>query len=112
MQIRMQSRLRYRVDCDPSLPELALPPLLIQPLIENAIHHGLEPRIEGGELVVRAWRDGADLVIDVEDDGPGLVAPPRLRRKVMASRWPTSANGCRPAGARAPASSLKPAPRC
>lgn len=81
MQIRMQSRLRYRVDCDPSLPELALPPLLIQPLIENAIHHGLEPRIEGGELVVRAWRDGADLVIDVEDDGPGLAAPPRLRRK-------------------------------
>lgn len=81
MQIRMQSRLRYRVDCDPGLPELALPPLLIQPLIENAIHHGLEPRIEGGELVVHAWRDGADLVIDVEDDGPGLAAPPRLRRK-------------------------------
>ncbi|MEO3693142.1 sensor histidine kinase [Roseateles paludis] len=81
MQIRMQDRLRFRIECEPDLASQPLPPLLIQPLIENAIHHGLEPQIKGGELVVKAWRAGGELVIDVLDDGRGLDAATRSRRR-------------------------------
>lgn len=98
MQIRMQSRLQFRFEVEPGLEAALIPPLLVQPLIENAIHHGLEPKIDGGAVVVRAWRDGDDLVIEVADDGQGLEAPKRAGRKGngiavenirarLASRW-------------------------
>jgi LytS/YehU family sensor histidine kinase len=49
-----------------------VPPLLLQPLVENAIQHGLEPKVDGGRIEVRARRDGADLVLSVRDTGVGL----------------------------------------
>ena len=50
-----------------------MPPLTIQPLVENAIRHGIYQRGEqGGTVTLRAWEDGTDYVIQVEDDGMGF----------------------------------------
>ncbi|MBS0446002.1 MAG: histidine kinase [Proteobacteria bacterium] len=72
LQVRMEDRLAYRIDVPDALRAQRLPPLVLQPLVENAIQHGLEPKIDGGRLTLRAARDGASLVLQVEDDGLGL----------------------------------------
>jgi signal transduction histidine kinase len=72
MKIRMGERLQTEVDFPPSLGELAVPTLLLQPLVENAIKHGLEPNVAGGRLVVGARLDGNNLVLGVRDTGIGL----------------------------------------
>ncbi len=72
--IRMGDRLVYRFDVPDELEAVVLPPLLIQPLVENAIRHGLEPKLEGGNLTVRARRHDDRLSIDVIDTGRGLQA--------------------------------------
>jgi LytS/YehU family sensor histidine kinase len=77
MSVRMGDRLRYTLELPAELRDVPVPPLLLQPLVENAIRHGLEPKVEGGEIVVRARRDGDVLTIEVRDTGVGLVdAPP------------------------------------
>jgi signal transduction histidine kinase len=73
---RMQERLAYRIEADEHARRAALPPLLLQPLVENAVHHGLEPKLEGGAIEVRARVDGASLVVEVRDDGRGISAAP------------------------------------
>lgn len=78
MGVRMAERLRWRFDCDPAACGLPLPPMLLQPLVENAIMHGIEPRLEGGEIVVSARVDEGMLRIEVADSGLGLrTTPPR-----------------------------------
>ena len=77
LQLRMDERLRFRIEVDADTRQAALPPLLLQPLIENAIHHGLEPKVEGGEVRVQARREGDALVLTVADDGLGPDAPRR-----------------------------------
>jgi signal transduction histidine kinase len=74
MQCRMGERLRWQLDIPPELRTARIPPLLLQPLIENAIHHGLEPQIEGGLLVLRVRVDDQGLCIEIDDDGIGLAA--------------------------------------
>ena len=81
MAIRMGPRLRYTLDLPDDLREATVPPLLLQPLVENAIRHGLEPKVEGGEITVRARRqrraDGPpQIAIEVHDTGVGLGAAP------------------------------------
>lgn len=73
MQLRMGERLRVRLDLPAELGGIAIPPLLLQPLVENAIKHGLEPHADGGELHVSAARSGAQLVLEVADSGAGLA---------------------------------------
>ncbi len=76
---RFEDRLRLRVDVPAFLRGLPVPPLLVQPLVENAIKHGIAPRREGGEIVVRAWVEQGGheapsthtLVIEVSDTGVG-----------------------------------------
>jgi signal transduction histidine kinase len=76
MQVRMGERLRTRLELPPALARMPVPPLLLQPLVENAIKHGLEPRRAPGELVVSAAIDGGALVLAVDDNGVGLAAVP------------------------------------
>jgi hypothetical protein len=71
MAIRMGPRLAYTLDLPPDLAELNVPTLLLQPLVENCIQHGLEPKVEGGRIEVRARREGSQLVIEVRDSGVG-----------------------------------------
>jgi len=76
--VRMEARLRWRVDAALEVRALPMAPMLLQPLVENAIMHGIEPKIEGGEIVVRARIDEGMLCIEVCDTGEGLrMAPPR-----------------------------------
>jgi len=73
MQLRMGERLRVKLELPADLARIAIPPLLLQPLVENAIKHGLEPHVDGGELRVTASRQGAQLVFEVADSGAGLA---------------------------------------
>ncbi len=78
MAVRMGPRLQYTLDLPEALAGLPMPPLLLQPLVENAIKHGLEPKIEGGSITVRAHHAAGQLTLEVRDTGvglPGAVAP-------------------------------------
>ncbi|GGP26889.1 sensor histidine kinase [Silvimonas amylolytica] len=70
--IRLGERLQYRIDVAATLRDLVLPPLLLQPLVENALLHGIEPAVEGGSITVSARREGAQLILSVIDTGVGL----------------------------------------
>jgi signal transduction histidine kinase len=74
LQFRMGQRLRYELAVPPELEALELPPMLLQPLVENAIKHGLEPKVEGGEVVVSARRENQELILCVADTGIGFGA--------------------------------------
>ena len=73
VKMRMEDRLRYEIDVPTELRSRALPPLTLQPLVENAIVHGLEPQIRGGTIRIGAALDRGSLVLTVEDDGAGLA---------------------------------------
>jgi signal transduction histidine kinase len=74
MAIRMGPRLSYTLDLPPELAQHPVPSLLLQPLVENSIRHGLEPKVEGGHISVSARRQGDLLVLQVLDSGVGLSA--------------------------------------
>ena len=74
LEARMEDRLRFTVEGDAEARQLPLPPLLLQPLVENAVVHGLEPSVAGGSVRVSAKIQGSDLVLEVQDDGMGLQA--------------------------------------
>ena len=81
LEIRMGRRLQWSIDVDPALVDVPLAPMLLQPVVENAIRHGLEPRIEGGRVSIRITRATVTrhdravvmLVALVEDDGLGFA---------------------------------------
>jgi len=72
IKIRMGDRLQYAIEVDPSLDAAPLAPMLLQPVVENAIKHGLEPKIEGGHLRVGLERRGPRMLATIEDDGMGF----------------------------------------
>lgn len=74
MQIRMGRRLSFSIDASDEAAHAMLPPLLLQPLVENAVHHGLEAKVGGGNVQVRAVVRDGQLQITVDDDGMGLEA--------------------------------------
>jgi sensor histidine kinase YesM len=74
LAIRMGARLDYTIDAPAELRAHPLPPLLIQPLVENAIKHGLEPKMQGGSVKVSVRADAATLVVEVADDGLGFAS--------------------------------------
>jgi sensor histidine kinase YesM len=70
--VRMGDRLRYEIDMPDDVRDVPVPPLLIQPLVENAIKHGLEPAPEGGAIGIRMVCDGGVARIFVTDTGIGV----------------------------------------
>jgi two-component system, LytTR family, sensor kinase len=69
-------KLRVVKEIDPSTLDLPVPSMLLQPLVENSIKHGLEPRISGGTITLRSRIEGGKMIIEIEDDGVG-IAPGR-----------------------------------
>ena len=72
MQVRMGPRLQVQLELPDALRDLHVPPLLLQPLVENAIKHGLEPQVAGGRIQVHAQAEGDSLVLSVLDSGAGI----------------------------------------
>ncbi|OZC02703.1 sensor histidine kinase [Rubricoccus marinus] len=73
-QERIGDRLRVEWDVDSAARGLSLPPMLVQPLVENAVRHGIAPSIEGGTVRVSARLRGSTLAIEVADTGRGLAS--------------------------------------
>ena len=67
-----REKLRVVKELDPASLDVVVPSMLLQPLIENSIKHGLSPKIEGGSIYLRSRVANARLVIEVEDDGVGI----------------------------------------
>ncbi len=114
LQGRMEDRLQFEVQADDAARRQPLPPLLLQPLVENAVVHGLEPSIEGGTVRVsariRQQSGGPWLVLEVQDDGRGLDAPARpgarkghglalinIRQRLLARYGPSATLDVEPA---------------
>jgi chemotaxis protein histidine kinase CheA len=72
MKIRMEERLTWTINFPPTLREIKVPSLLLQPLVENAISHGLEPMPQGGMIRIEATKRGSELELSVHDNGIGF----------------------------------------
>jgi sensor histidine kinase YesM len=72
-RIRLGQRLSISIDISPELEHLTIPPMTLQPLIENSIKYAVSPRIEGGQIRVSAQQENGRLILSVCDDGPGFA---------------------------------------
>jgi sensor histidine kinase YesM len=72
-KVRMGDRLQYRIDLPENLKAISFPPMLIQPLVENAIKHGLEPKVDGGEILISGIEKNGLLRLAVVDSGDGFI---------------------------------------
>jgi sensor histidine kinase YesM len=77
LRVRMRSRLRYTIDVPEDLRGFALAPMLLQPVVENAIRHGLEPKVDGGEVRMSARRDADRVAVEIVDSGVGFAPTTR-----------------------------------
>lgn len=72
MEIRFQGRLEVQRQIEPEVLSALVPNLILQPLVENAVKHGVGNKVGVGRIELRARREGDELVLGVRDDGPGL----------------------------------------
>lgn len=72
LEIRFGERLRWRIVAPDEARRSAFPPMLLQPLLENALRHGIEPKLGGGEICIRSWLENTVLRVEVSDNGLGL----------------------------------------
>ena len=72
-QVRFGEKLHVRREFDPETHDAMVPSMLLQPLVENSIKHGLSSKIEGGTIWLRSARSGGRLQIEIEDDGVGVA---------------------------------------
>ncbi|MFN3162012.1 MAG: sensor histidine kinase [Pseudohongiellaceae bacterium] len=73
-EVRFGDRLQLRFDIDPDVQSALVPTMLLQPIIENSIKHGISKVEAGGTIAICAHREGEQLIIEVSDDGPGISA--------------------------------------
>jgi LytS/YehU family sensor histidine kinase len=72
-KMRFGERLRFRLEVSPELMPALVPQLLLQPIVENVVRHAIAPFSAGAEVRVRAERQGQQLLLEVQDDGPGIL---------------------------------------
>jgi two-component system LytT family sensor kinase len=80
-----QDKLRVYKHLDPETLDVVVPSILLQPLIENSIKHGLAPKVDGGSITIRSRLQDNKLVIQVEDDGVGMSTPPAIAAHTLSS---------------------------
>ena len=86
MRARFRGRLTFELHVDPTTLDALVPRFILQPLVENAIKHGVEPREEGGRVTVTASRDGDSVDLEVRDNGDGLAGAIREGTGVRNTR--------------------------
>ena len=86
MRARFRERLTFELNVEPATLDALVPRFVLQPLVENAIKHGVEPREEGGRVTVTARRHGESLDLEVRDNGDGLAAAIREGTGVRNTR--------------------------
>jgi LytS/YehU family sensor histidine kinase len=84
-QARFGTRIRSSIEVDETLYDQQIPPMLLQPLVENAVLHGLSSREQGGEVRITGRADGQSVVLTVSDDGVGLGGSKRKGNRVGLS---------------------------
>jgi two-component system, LytTR family, sensor kinase len=77
IKVRFRGRITVTTDIEQQALSASVPTLILQPIVENAVRHGLEPRAVGGHVEVTAWTHGDTLTLEVQDDGVGLSLSPR-----------------------------------
>jgi LytS/YehU family sensor histidine kinase len=90
-RVRLGDRLRVTLEADDAALATAVPPFSLQPVVENAILHGIAPRASGGSVAVSARRSGGRLILTVADDGLGtppaaVAASPRIGLRLLQER--------------------------
>ena len=80
-QVRFEDRLRFTVEVDADAADALVPQLLLQPVVENAVRHGISPKAKGGHIQIRALRQGKRIHVEVSDDGAGLADARRSIRR-------------------------------
>ncbi|MFW6084322.1 MAG: sensor histidine kinase [Gemmatimonadota bacterium] len=95
-QKRFSDRLEIEIDLPPELAEISVPAFLLQPLVENAVRHGIARRPGAGRIGIAARRDDGRLVLRVEDDGPGPEARPATDVRARAESGARPEPGARP----------------
>ena len=81
-QTRFQDRLKVVMTIEPETLDALVPSLILQPLVENSVRHGIAPRPEGGCIKIKAWRESSLLRLEVEDDGPGVNSNTPLKEGI------------------------------
>ena len=71
--VRFGPTLRVRKEIGPDTTDVVVPSMILQPLVENAIKHGLSRKVGIGTIVIRSWRENSRVMIEVEDDGMGFL---------------------------------------
>jgi len=97
-QERFEELLRFEIDVPEALSEIRVPPMLLQPLVENAVKHGLSSKVQGGTVRIAAARENGHLRLSVQDDGVGFD-PDRTSRSVglttVGTRVERTGGSCR-----------------
>jgi LytS/YehU family sensor histidine kinase len=78
MRARFEERLRVDISAEPGTERALVPQLILQPLVENSIRHGLDASSTAGTIEVRCARENGMLLLEVRDHGRGLAGPPEL----------------------------------
>jgi hypothetical protein len=78
LKVRFGERLSWQIEADDAVRRTPFPPMLLQPLVENAVRHGIEPKLGGGNLRIAAQCDGDRLRLTVADDGTALSQAPQF----------------------------------
>jgi two-component system, LytTR family, sensor kinase len=81
-----RDKLRVYKHLDPETLDVVVPSMLLQPLVENSIKHGLSPKVDGGSITLRSRLQDGHLVIHVEDDGVGMSSPPAVAAQAGSGR--------------------------
>jgi two-component system LytT family sensor kinase len=81
-----RDKLRVYKHLDPDTLDVIIPSMLLQPLVENSIKHGLSPKIDGGSITIRSRLQQGMLLIQVEDDGVGMSSPPAVAAQAASGR--------------------------
>ncbi len=71
-ETRFQGRISHRIDIEPSIAMAKMPCMILQPLVENACQHGLEPTKRGGIISIQGWLENGNVFLEVSDNGVGM----------------------------------------